>query len=320
MDAGIVSLMLVDPERGDLVIAMARGLDGHPIVGRRTAVRSGVAGTVAAWARPVLVDDIETDRRFQRFNHPQYSTKSLLSVPLMVEDEVLGVVNVNNKNTGESFDSNDLSVLVALVERVGSAVERAYAYPDSGRAVAEAVGALRSVTRLHAEGRLGTRHHVRHARMVAAELGLAGPEIDRIGWCAAVHDVGMGPLQRHLWSIEGPLDERERAVVERHPEAGAEMLRAFEYHGAVREAVLSHHERWDGGGYPRGLIGEDIPVGARVIAVVDAYESMRAGRPWRTARSHQDTIAELERESGCQFDPRVVDALVRVVARESGAR
>ncbi|HUK64600.1 MAG TPA: HD domain-containing phosphohydrolase [Dongiaceae bacterium] len=320
MDAGIVSLMLVDPDRGDLVIAMARGLEGHPIVGRRTAVRSGVAGTVAAWARPVLVDDIETDRRFQRFNHPQYSTKSLLSVPLLVEGEVLGVVNVNNKNTGEAFDAHDLSVLVALVERVGSAVERAYAYPDSGRAVGEAVATLRSVTRLHAEGRLGTRHHVRHARLVASEMGLPDHDIDRIGWCAAVHDVGMAPLQRHLWSIEGPLDDRERRVMQRHPEAGAQMLRSLEYHGAVRDAVLAHHERWDGGGYPRGLAGDDIPLGARILAVVDAYESMRAGRPWRAACSHDEAIAELEREAGAQFDPAVVEALVKVIDRERSPR
>ncbi|MFI5370174.1 MAG: HD domain-containing phosphohydrolase [Candidatus Eisenbacteria bacterium] len=320
MDAGIVSLMLVDPDRGDLVIAMARGLEGHPIVGRRTAVRSGVAGTVAAWARPVLVDDIETDRRFQRFNHPQYSTKSLLSVPLLVEGEVLGVINVNNKNTGEAFDAHDLSVLVALVERVGSAVERAYAYPDSGRAVGEAVAALRSVTRLHAEGRLGTRHHVRHARQVALEMGLPEHDVDRIGWCAAVHDVGMAPLQRHLWSIDGPLDARERQVMQRHPEAGAQILRSLEYHGAVRDAVLAHHEHWNGGGYPRGLSGEDIPLGARILAVVDAYESMRAGRPWRAACSHSEAIAELEREAGTQFDPRVVQALVSVIDREGGGR
>jgi HD-GYP domain-containing protein (c-di-GMP phosphodiesterase class II) len=268
----------------------------------------------------VLVDDIETDRRFQRFNHPQYSTKSLLSVPLLVEGEVLGVVNVNNKNTGESFDAHDLSVLVALVERVGSAVERAYAYPDSGRAVGEAVATLRSVTRLHAEGRLGTRHHVRHARLVAHELGLPEHDIDRIGWCAAVHDVGMAPLQRHLWSIAGPLDDRERRVMQRHPEAGAQMLRSLEYHGAVRDAVLAHHERWDGGGYPRGLAGENIPLGARILSVVDAYESMRAGRPWRAACSHDEAIAELERESGAQFDPGVVEALVKVVDHERSAR
>ena len=79
----------------------------------------------------MLVSNIETDRRFRRLNHPQYSTKSLLCVPLRIEGEVLGVVNVNNKASREAFDDSDLAVLVALVERVGSAVERAYAYPDS---------------------------------------------------------------------------------------------------------------------------------------------------------------------------------------------
>jgi HD-GYP domain-containing protein (c-di-GMP phosphodiesterase class II) len=84
--------------------------------------------------------------------------------------------------------------------------------------------------------------------------------------------------------------------------------------------VLAHHERWDGDGYPRGLAGEDIPLGARILSVVDAYESMRAGRPWRAACSHDEAISELERESGAQFDPGVVEALVKVIDRERGAR
>ncbi|HEY2955582.1 MAG TPA: GAF domain-containing protein, partial [Candidatus Eisenbacteria bacterium] len=119
MDAEIVSLMLVDPDHGDLFIAASRGLDGQNLQGRRTTMRAGVAGSVAVWGRPLLVGNIETDKRFSRLNHPQYTTKSLLCVPLRVEAEVVGVVNVNNKISGQSFDDDDLAVLAALVERVG---------------------------------------------------------------------------------------------------------------------------------------------------------------------------------------------------------
>lgn len=314
MDAEIVSLMLVDPDAGDLFIAAARGLDGQNLTARRTTVRSGVAGSVAAWGRPVLVDNIETDRRFRRLNHPQYSTKSLLSVPLRVEGEVLGVVNVNNKVSCVAFDENDLAVLVALVERVGSAVERAYAYPDSGRAVAEALEAVRSVTRLRRECLLGSHALVRRARATARELDLSLSDIDVIGYVAAIHDLGMTRLQLELG--RGPLEDDQRHALMQHPEVSVEIIRPLEYLGSVRDLILTHHERWDGTGYPRGLIGEEIPLGGRILAVADAYESMTTGRPYRPATDRVDSLAELRREAGRQFDPRVVEAFARVIDRE----
>jgi signal transduction histidine kinase/putative methionine-R-sulfoxide reductase with GAF domain len=313
MDAEIVSLMLVDPERGDLFIAAARGLEGQNLMVRRTTVRSGVAGSVAAWGRPVLVNNIETDRRFRRLNHPQYSTKSLLCVPLRVEGEVLGVINVNNKSSREAFDDSDLAVLVALVERVGSAVERAYAYPDSGQAIEEAIDTIRSVTRLRREGLLGTKRGVRMARALARTLGMSPTDVDVVGYVATIHDLGMSSIHRHLDSVPGPLDQDERHALIQHPEVSVEMIRPLEYLGSVRELILAHHERWDGTGYPRGARAEEIPLGARILAVVDAYESMTAGRPWRAARGHDDTLAELRQEAGRQFDPEVVEALARLM-------
>ncbi len=101
--------------------------------------------------------------------------------------------------------------------------------------------------------------------------------------------------------------------MERHVELGADLLGPLEAAGEVREMVLSHHEWWDGTGYPRGLRAEEIPVGARILAVVDAWESMTVGRPHRPARREDDARHELRRLAGRQFDPRVVDAFERVL-------
>ena len=318
MDAEIVSLMVVDPDRGDLFIAASRGLEGQNLAERRITVRSGVAGSVAAWGKPVLVNNIETDRRFLRLNHPQYTTKSLLSVPLRVEGEVLGVLNVNNKVSGAEFDDHDLALLVALVERVGGAVERTYAYPDSGRAVAEALDAVRSLTRMRRNYTLGTRSVVRLSRATARELGMGSSEIDALGFAAAIHDVGMTRLNDQLLRAPRALREDERRELAQHPEMSVEIIRPLEDLGTVREVILSHHERWDGSGYPNGIAGEDIPLGSRVLAAVDAFESMTAGRPYRPPRRRDEAIAELKREAGRQFDPVVVDALIRVLHREGG--
>jgi signal transduction histidine kinase/HD-GYP domain-containing protein (c-di-GMP phosphodiesterase class II) len=318
MDAEIVSLLLVDPDRGDLFIAASRGLEGQNLAERRITVRSGVAGSVAAWGKPVLVNNIETDRRFLRLNHPQYSTKSLLSVPLRVEGEVLGVLNVNNKVSGAPFDEHDLALMVALVERIGSAVERTYAYPDSGRAVEEALEAVRSLTRLRRDYLLGTRSAVRLARATGRELGMSAADIDVLGYVAAIHDVGMTRVQDHVLRAARPLRDDERQQVAQHLEVSVEIIRPLEYLGSVRDLILNHHERWDGSGYPRGIAGEEIPLGSRVLAAVDAYESMTAGRPYRTARTRDEAVAELRDGAGSQFDPRVVEALLRVLEREGG--
>ncbi len=318
MDAEISSLMLVDPERGDLFVAAARGLDTAQLKGRRTPVRSGVAGAVAAWGRPLLVDNIETDRRFRRLNHPQYHTKSLLCVPMRVDNEVLGVINVNNKRDGASFDDADLGVLTALVDRIGSALERACAHPGSGRVVEEALEMVRSVTRLRREHMLGGHHAVRMARELARELGLGPADIDVVGYAMSIHDVGMTRLPAAVRS-SAPLDEADREAVLHHPEVSVEILRPLEYLGSVREIILGHHERWDGSGYPRGLAGAEIPMGARVLAVVDAWESMTRGRPWRPSLQREPARAEMDRSAGSQFDPEVVAAFLRVLEREDVA-
>ena len=311
LETSLVSLVLVDPDRGDLFVAASTGHEGV-VKGRRTAMRSGVAGAVAAWGHPILVQDIETDRRFRRLNHPQYNTKSLLSVPLRVEGEVIGVVNANNKQSGESFDEDDLALLVMFTERVGSAVERACAYPDSERVVDDALAAVCAMTQLKREFALGGRRYVKRSRSLARRLNLNPAEIDVIGYVASIHDLGMvrfGPETVH----PNHLDERQRRAMRAHPEVSVEILRPLEYLGLVRELILSHHEHWDGNGYPQGLRGDSIPVGSRILAVVDAWESMTTSRPWRPALPPVQAMAELRRESGKQFDPEIVEALVKLL-------
>ncbi len=239
LEASIVSLVLVDPDRGDLFVAASVGHEAQDVQGRRTTLRSGVAGAVAAWGRPVLVENIETDRRFKRLNHPQYCTKSLLCVPLRVEGEVIGVINANNKANGEPFDEDDLALLVMLTERVSSAIERACAYPDSHRVVEDAIEAVLCMTRLKRDLALGGRHLVKQARALARELGMSAADVDVIGYVASIHDLGMVRLEAET-GHPGRLDARQRSAVAAHPEVSVEILRPLEYLGVVRDLILSH--------------------------------------------------------------------------------
>jgi HD-GYP domain-containing protein (c-di-GMP phosphodiesterase class II) len=161
--------------------------------------------------------------------------------------------------------------------------------------------------------RVEARPHINGlAERVARELALPETIAERIRLAALVRDVGKQLLPPELLDKPGPLSQPEWAEVRRHPELGAGLLggAAFE---DVRGWVVHHHERWDGQGYPFGLSGGEIPLEARVIAVVDAYEAMTSDRPYRPAYAAEDAAEELRREAGRQFRSDVVDALLRAV-------
>ena len=151
---------------------------------------------------------------------------------------------------------------------------------------------------------------------MARAAGLPEREVDRIRVASLLHDLGKLAIPDEILSKPGELVEPEWRVVAEHPKIGQVVL---EQAGALRDAatiVLHHHEWYDGRGYPHGLRGEEIPVGARIVAIADAYEAMVAGRPYRLAVSHDEAMAELRRHAGIQFDPQLVDQFIELFGRE----
>jgi HD-GYP domain-containing protein (c-di-GMP phosphodiesterase class II) len=155
-----------------------------------------------------------------------------------------------------------------------------------------------------------------YARRLARELRLSSGETELIHEAARVHDIGkIGTADQFLLK-PGPLDEGETQEMRRHAQLGYKLLKRIPEFAAGAELVLSHHERVDGTGYPRGLRGEELPIEARVIAVADAYDAMTTDRPYRSAMSWESTRAELRAGAGTQWDARVVDAFIAMVDRE----
>jgi putative nucleotidyltransferase with HDIG domain len=147
---------------------------------------------------------------------------------------------------------------------------------------------------------------------LARRLGLDRQVLLRLRLGALLHDIGKLAVPEAVLVKPGELNDVERAQMRRHPGAGAWMLRAI---GVAREAlpgVLFHHERWDGRGYPAGLAGASIPLEARILAVVDAFDAMTSIRPYRGARPVADALVELQRCAGSQFDPAIVDVFLAV--------
>jgi HD-GYP domain-containing protein (c-di-GMP phosphodiesterase class II) len=320
MEAGIVSLMFLTEDGSELVIQAAYGLDADTVARTRVKVGDSIAGWVAQTAERLLVRDIEGDRRFRKMNHPQYETKSLLCVPLRVAEETVGVLNVNNKRSGMPFDEDDLALLTAVEQRVGAAIDRVRAADDPTDVTAMGTS-LRSVIRAGRSHAASTSHRlVRLATELGRRLDLAPESLDVLGYVARIHDLGMLSLGEGLLLSPRRLTLTERRELEAHPEAGVRMLGGIEHASLVNEIILGHHEHWDGTGYPRGLARERIPLASRVLSVVDAYESMTAGRPYREPMPDGEAVAELRRCAGTQFDPRVVEEFARLLAEEATGR
>ena len=150
----------------------------------------------------------------------------------------------------------------------------------------------------------------------ARELGLSGELLEAVKHAAMLHDIGMIGIPDKILLKRTPLTRRERAVIRRHPLIGVELLQHVSFLERERPMILHHHEWYDGSGYPHGLRGERIPLGARILAAADAYVAMRLERVHRPARNAASALEELIRNKGTQFDPNVVDALVRTVTRE----
>jgi putative nucleotidyltransferase with HDIG domain len=178
------------------------------------------------------------------------------------------------------------------------------------RSYVEAVGAV--VTAADARDHETTGHSFRvalYAMALARSLGLPAEQLKAIEWGALLHDVGKMAVPDGVLRKPGPLTANEWHIMKQHPTWGFDMLAEVSFlQPAAIEIVYSHHERWDGQGYPRGLGGEQIPLAARVFAVVDTYDAITSDRPYRRARGHAAAIAELHRVSGEQLDPAMVEA------------
>ena len=312
LQAKIASLMLLDQSRSELFIKVSYGLDEWIVDQTRVKVGEGIAGKVAETGMPLLIDNIEKNEVYKSPNNPQYETVSLLSVPLVVDDMVVGVINVNNKTSGDPFDQDDLNLLMSFGERISTSLQRLRTVEDSSTFLNDTVDAFKRML----ERQIRTRSIekvIDYAVKTARTLGLGEKEVKVVQYVASVHDIGMTKISDDILNKTFHLSAEEIREIQSHPEQGAELIRPLEFVELVSNIILHHHERVDGLGYPMGLKGEEIPVGSRILAVIDAYMSMTSDRPYRHRSTPAGAARELVGCAGRQFDGEVVQAFLDVI-------
>jgi HD-GYP domain-containing protein (c-di-GMP phosphodiesterase class II) len=180
--------------------------------------------------------------------------------------------------------------------------------------MAQAVQALALELRLHHAPTAEHSHRLAaHARVVAESLQLDALDASEVELVAVLHDVGKLAVDRHILDWPGPLDEGQRERMRRHTIEGEEMLAGIAGLEHLAPAVRATHEAWDGSGYPDGLAGDDIPLTARIVTVVDAFDAMTSERAYRQPLPRREALRRLRAGAGLQFDPRVVETIVRVL-------
>jgi HD-GYP domain-containing protein (c-di-GMP phosphodiesterase class II) len=280
---------------------------------------------VAVTGDSVRIDDAWEDPRFDRSvdSRTGYRSRSMLCVPLSRpasggRSETVGVIQVINKLNGV-FDAEDQSLLEAVAGPLAIALENARLFAESEKQFFGMVEAMTASIEVHDGDKLGhSDRTVERALAIGRALGLSHDDLVLLKVASALHDYGMIGVEEAIIHKPGPLDADERAVVQRHAMLTEQLLRRIPLarkYRQVPQIAAAHHEAMDGTGYPHGLIGQEIPFLARIIAVADAYEAMIADRPYRKAQTSHAAWELVQKESGRRFDPVVVSALKQTFAQ-----
>ncbi|OGO00047.1 MAG: hypothetical protein A2Y90_03525 [Chloroflexi bacterium RBG_13_52_12] len=323
LDAAAASILLFRNSDQELYFEAASGPVGKALRQVKLNTQYGIAGQVARTGKPLIVNDVARSKNFHKMidDTTGFNTKSLVCVPLSVNRKILGVIEVLNKRDGSVFEEQDLKSVVSVANTAAMAIENTRlhqtileAYKSTLATLAATIDAKGPYTRGHSQ------RVMEYALMAGAVLAFSPEDTETLEYAGLLHDIGKIAIDTTILKKPGPLTPREWEMVQEHPAIGAELMMEIPFLEKASELVLSHHEKFDGKGYPNGVKGEDIPMGARIIAVANAFDAMTNDRTYRSAVSIEDAVKELHDNSGTQFCPIAVKAVISGLRLSTGRK
>ena len=240
--------------------------------------------------------------------------QSFIAFPLKTPSQTLGVLNLVRLPGREPFSNLDLELINVLASQASISIENVRLYHNirdnylkTIRAFALAVEVKDEYTHGHSE------NVMKYTVMIAKHLNMPHHEIERIKYAGLLHDIGKIGVSESILNKPGKLTPQEFQEIKKHPELGAKIIADVPFLKSMVPLVLHHHEFFGGGGYPGGIAGEEIPLGARILTVSDAFEAMTSDRPYRKSLPQEVAFNILETQKGIQFDPGIVDAFLTIM-------
>lgn len=331
-------LMLFDEDDFKLKIKAAIGFDPEKLKKFKTEFKAeeGITGQTVREGRYIIHSNIQESKDIHEYI---LGINNILCVPMKYKDEPIGVITLGDKRTGLPFVTPDAKILFALATLVGTTIQNARFFNQLQDLFITTVSSLSSAIDekdTYTEGH--SKRVTEFSLKIAEELNMSEKDKNILELTARLHDLGKIGVSEAILDKPGKLNDEEWKIMKAHPLKGVKILQPAENLKdtltAVREARLlipkedikkiipgikHHHERYDGKGYPDGLVGEDIPLMARIIAVADAFDAMTSKRAYRDAMTEKEAIEELKKNAGYQHDPNIVELFLQSRKDKSSA-
>jgi putative nucleotidyltransferase with HDIG domain len=311
-------LMLKD-ESGDFRVQIARDTKHHDLPEDAFAISKSIVRQVLEKGEAVLTTNAKDDPRFgQQASVAAYQLLSILCAPLKVKDDLIGVLYVDNRAQSGIFHTDELSLISTFANQAAVAIENARLFDGLQESNAE----LQTAYRATLEGWVRaldlrdkeTEGHTKRVTALTEELarkmGVDEASLVHIERGALLHDIGKMAIPDGILLKPAALTPEERTLIQKHPVYAYEMLNPIKFLHPALDIPYCHHEKWDGTGYPQGLSREDIPIAARIFAVVDVWDALVSDRPYRKGLKPADVKEKIREDAGKHFDPQVVDAFL----------
>jgi putative nucleotidyltransferase with HDIG domain len=326
LNVDAAAVLLLNPHTQTLEYTAVHGFRSNAIKHSHLSLGEGLAGHTALEQRLVSVHDLRTEK--EEFVHSDLLAGedfvSYHGVPLIIKGQVKGVLEVFLRSH-RTVDDEWLNFLVTMAGQVGIALDNASLYIDLQRSNTDLFNAFDSTINgwshaLDLRDKETEGHTMRVTEMAerfARALGIDEAEIVHIRRGALLHDIGKMGVPDGILLKPGKLTDEEWEIMIKHPQFAYDMLVPIAYLKPALDIPYCHHEKWDGSGYPRGLKGEQIPLAARLFAIVDVWDALSSDRPYRKAWTKKKTVEHIKAGSGTHFDPKLVELFLSVVGEKT---
>jgi PAS domain S-box-containing protein len=311
INCDLVDIEIIEPQAGDTIVEAAFGV-WKPLIGTRQKKGTGLNAVISKTLLPYHTNCLDNEKDLPFPNWAYEGIRAYAGVPLVAQENLIGYIWIGRKS---DINVNEVQLLSAITDIAANAIHRATMHEQ----VIQYADNLSSAYDTTLEGwvnalELRDRETEGHARRVvevtinlAQKMGIGAAEEINIRRGALLHDIGKMGIPDSVLLKPGPLNEREWEMMRMHPEYAHRLLTPIDYLNPAIEIPYCHHEKWDGTGYPRGLKGEEIPLAARIFAIVDVWEALTSDRPYRPAWSNGKALEYIYDQRGKHFDPTVVD-------------